>query len=107
MKDLTKTKPYKDIDNTCMLELRRSGHTVAPPSIHVSGEPIAWAGDITITEIDGAKLERITDTIAAATLLARHWPEQGSRHEASVALGGGLSTSLGYQRAEDTLLAIL
>jgi putative DNA primase/helicase len=103
-----KTKRYTDIDNSCLLEVRRSGHSVTPPSVHTSGEPIAWSNDTAVAEIADAELERICDRIAAATLLARHWPAEGSRQDAALHLSGALLTR-GYSRidAEQLVSAIV
>jgi len=40
--------------------------------------------------MDGRELLGHVKRLAAATILARHWPDQGSRHRASLALAGGL-----------------
>lgn len=75
-----------------LLELRSTGgQTVIPPSIHPSGEQIEWESD----ELKPAKISRVVlkkavRELAAATLLARSWPGTGGRHDASLALAGGL-----------------
>jgi hypothetical protein len=37
------------------------------------------------------ELRKAVDEVAAAALLARHWPDKGSRDKAAVALSGGLA----------------
>src|SRR5690606_38514414 len=73
---------FKDLDGTVLLEIRGTGHqTVIPPSIHSSGEPIAWVRDGAPLPIEEANLLRAVRATAIAALLARHWPA-GSRHVA-------------------------
>lgn len=82
---------YCDVDGTCLLELRSTGQqTVVPPSKHPSGENIEWDSRKRPAKIDGAKLRRATARLAAATLFARHWPSEGSRNAAAMALAGML-----------------
>jgi len=90
---------FKDpIDNKMIVELRclkKDGsvglQTVVPPSIHPSGERIEFepGGDGYPANIDADELHRAVARVAAAALLARHWPEKGSRHNAMLALAGG------------------
>lgn len=94
-----KTKHYSDTDGTSLLELRRSGLTVTPPSVHESGEPIEWSNDVAATLISDSELERRTDMLAAAVLLTRHWPSRGSRQDAALYLSGML-LGRGYFRRE-------
>ncbi len=95
------TKRFEDpVEKTCILELRcvkREGtvglQTVLPGSIHPSGEPVTWAAGLQKPAgVDGVSLLRSTHLIAAACLLARHWPERG-RHHAMLALIGVLARS--------------
>ena len=86
-----KTRKFTAPDRTVLLELRSGGaQTVFPPSIHVSGERIEWEDEREPLQIEAQELEQLVALVAAATLLARSWPAQGSRHEASLALAGGL-----------------
>jgi hypothetical protein len=74
-----------------LVELRSTGaQTLVPPSVHPSGEPVTWqeAGDP--TPVTAKDLTRAVGRLAAAALLARHWPAAGSRHAAALALAGGL-----------------
>ena len=67
--------------------------TVVPPSIHVTGEPIRFEDgfDGTPANIDADTLVSAVRKVAATALLSRHWPTQGSRHKAFLALAGVLA----------------
>src|SRR5262249_55335882 len=62
-----------------------------PPSSHKeTGEPIRWKvfthpADVALTD-----LQRAVREVAAAALLARHWPLKGKRDDAAMALSGSL-----------------
>lgn len=65
--------------------------TVVPPSVHKeTGEPIQFElgnnGDPAKVAAEG--LVTAVERVAAAALLARHWPERGARHHAMLALAG-------------------
>lgn len=78
-------------DRAMLVELRSTGaQTLVPPSVHPSGEPITWARDGDPAEVDSDLLQRTVARVAAGALLARYWPSSGSRHQAALALGGGL-----------------
>jgi len=96
---------FRDVDGskgttgTMMLELRIGGihksgpkkgkclgaQSVFPGSLHASGEEIEW------TKVNGKKLLVTVHRLATVVLLARHWPIQGARHEAALAVGGFLA----------------
>jgi len=81
----------KDDERAMLLEVRANNlQTLLPPSVHPSGEPISWRSDGEPTTIDPDELRSPCGVLAAAGLLARHWPATGSRQEAALALGGGL-----------------
>jgi Bifunctional DNA primase/polymerase, N-terminal/Protein of unknown function (DUF3987) len=85
------TAKFTDPDGTCLIELRSTtGQTVVPPSVHESGEPIAWEswGEPAVVPLD--ELRSAVCAVAAAALLSRHWPAKGSRHDMALALSGGL-----------------
>jgi hypothetical protein len=93
-------KTFKDpTDDKMLVELRCRKkddsvglQTVVPPSIHPSGEKIEFepGGDSYPANIDADELHHAVARVASAALLARHWPEQGSRHSAMLALAGAL-----------------
>ncbi len=100
---IPKTAKYQDVDKTTLIELRSTGsQTVWPPSVHPSGERIAFetnaAGNPAM--VDAHELQRAVSQTAAAALLARHWPlAAGGRHDLALAaagffLHGGLSQEL-------------
>lgn len=85
--------PGKDGKTQTIAECRPSKYqTVFPPSMHFSGERVEWVGG----SISGDPPVYTTETlmaaakvVAAGSLIARHWPS-GSRHDAALALAGGL-----------------
>ena len=94
-----KTVRYVDpLDKDCLLELRcltSDGgiglQTVVPPSTHESGEQIRFDAEGETTNIDADILSRAAAWAAAAALLAKYWPAQGSRNAAFLALAGTLA----------------
>jgi P4 family phage/plasmid primase-like protien len=89
----TATEPFKDpTDKTMLVELRSDGaQTVFPGSVHESGEEIEWANNGDPLDIRPAELRKAVSRLAAAALLARHWPQPGGRHDAQLTLIGGLT----------------
>jgi hypothetical protein len=83
---------YLAPDGTTLVELRgRAGlQTMVPPSIHPEGEPLAWRKEGEPAIVTATDLRQAVAKIAGAALLARHWPRNGSRHAASLALEGAL-----------------
>lgn len=78
-----------------LIELRSTGgQTVIPPSIHPNGERIEWEGDeLKPSKVSRVVLKRAVRELAAGCLLTRNWPAKGGRHDASLALAGGLMLS--------------
>jgi hypothetical protein len=84
---------YKDpTDKEMLVELRGTGgQTVLPPSVHPCGETLEWSdSEAGPQPVNKARLVKHVRALAAAALLARHWPASGGRHDASMALAGGL-----------------
>ena len=105
----TKTTKYKDINGNMLLEVRSTGgQTMIPPSIHPSGEKVSWIGKKEPAEIDSKELLKAARITAAATLLAIHWPESGTRQDAAMHLSGALAHA-GWEMEEITkfLTAVL
>lgn len=75
-----------------MLELRSTGaQTIVPPSLHPDGDVLEWDDpDASPLPIASSRLELHVRVLAAATLLVRYWPASGQRHDATLALAGGL-----------------
>jgi hypothetical protein len=102
--NLCETEPkaaikFTDLDGSVIVELRVGGgghaaQTMFPPSLHPSGEQVEWDVTGEPEYADGAELRKGVATLAAAALLARHYPAEGSRHEAALTLGGVLARML-------------
>lgn len=89
---LVPTAKFADLDGTMLVELRSTGgQTVFPGSVHPSGEPIEWDEDGEVARGPGTTLRQAVAQLAAAGLLARHWPATGSRHDAALAAAGLLA----------------
>jgi hypothetical protein len=91
---------YREIDakKTMLVELRSTGgQTVVPPSLHESGDQIVWYEQAQPAGVDIRELDDAVRSVAACAFLARHWPGQGSRQAAFLALAGGLGR-IGWDR---------
>ncbi len=78
-------------ERACIVELRSTGaQTIVPPSDHPTGEPITWERADRAAAVDGRVLHRQVARLAAAVVVARHWPATGARHDAALALAGWL-----------------
>lgn len=88
--DPTIDKDDESGERGMLVEFRFSGHTLFPGSTHPSGEPITWDAEGEPLAIATIELRPKLNRLASAVLLARHWPRQGSRHQAALALAGGL-----------------
>ena len=65
--------------------------TIVPPSVHESGEEIRFDLDGEAGNVDVDVLQRAAARTAGAVLLARHFPAEGSRNAAFLALAGILA----------------
>jgi hypothetical protein len=79
-----------------LVELRigagdKGAQTLAPGSLHPSGEEVRWDNEGDPASVSGADLKKAVSVLAVATLLTRHYPPDGSRHEAALVLGGVLA----------------
>ncbi len=82
----------KDVHGKMIVELRGLDgggptQTVAPPSTHVSGEPIAWDHDGHPLAVAPSPALLNTNLIAISVVLARALPN-GGLHDIALALGG-------------------
>lgn len=85
-----RSKRFQTPDLGTIVELRGDGaQTVVPPSVHPSGEPIAWVDEGAPARVDLHELQRGVARVAAATVLAEGWTEH-KRHDAALALAGWL-----------------
>lgn len=86
-----KSEGFKDIDGSMLVEIRSTGgQTVLPPSVHPSGEVLEWELDKTPLATEPSLLRDSVVWVATAALLARHYPEAGSRHDAAGQIAGFL-----------------
>jgi hypothetical protein len=73
-----------------LVELRMTGgQTMVPPSIHPCGEAVEWFDNGEPAAVEHDTLLLAVTKVAAASLLARYWPN-GNRHDAALALAGAL-----------------
>ena len=95
-------------DKVLLLELRSTGgQTLVPPSVHPSGEALTWHAFNEPARVPLDELRVACSRVAAAALLARHWPAQGCRHELALALAGGLlRAGWSVGKAHDFLRAV-
>jgi len=74
---------------TMIIELRANGRqTLVPPSLHPEGEQYRWEREGMPGEVTPDDLTRRVGQVAAAALIARHWPGKGTRDKAAMALAG-------------------
>lgn len=92
--DKSNEKYTDPTDHTTLLELRiggvRAAQTVFPGSIHPSGEEIQWATSGDPQPVGDNELRQACRTLAAASLLARHWGAPCARNDHRMALMGAL-----------------
>lgn len=94
--DLPAYRKFSLPDGSTLMELRSTGHqTVIPPSMHPeqeryvwTGEP--WGGSSGPLRLRGKVLQARVLTMALVATLLDCWPKQGGRHDAYLALAGGL-----------------
>lgn len=98
------TKPDGQPGGETLVELRSTGghQTLIPPSVWYpkpgtpgrpenyrwEGEP--WGGSAGPTEIEGRHLAVRVASLALTAILIENWPREGSRHDAYLALAGGM-----------------
>jgi hypothetical protein len=86
-----------DDDRAMILEVLSDGRQVILPGndwvskVTDEVEAIEWEEDGEPARVDGDDLIARCGQLAAAALLARHWPKEGSRQNAALALCGGLA----------------
>ncbi|PYT23514.1 MAG: hypothetical protein DMG57_31720 [Acidobacteria bacterium] len=87
-----KTKKFADPeDHSMLLELRSDGtQTLFPPSVHPSCETYEFYSDGEPAVVAADELLQSVAQVAAMALVAKHWPAQGSRQDAAMALAGAL-----------------
>ena len=90
------TKKFVDENGSVILELRLGGggkgaQSVWPGSLHKTGEYYEWHVDGEPKRVAFADLDLAGKKIAVGTLLVRHWPAGGSRHDTALTVGGFLA----------------
>jgi len=89
----SKPEQFKDLSNAVLVEIRSTGQqTVVPGSVHPSGEELRWEIDREPNVVDAAGLRASVAAVATATLLAQHWPGEGSRHACAGLVAGFLAS---------------
>jgi hypothetical protein len=75
-----------------LLEILTNGQqSIFPGSTHKdTGELVQWYEDGDPARVSVTDLRKAVEYLAAATLLTLHWPQEGSRQDAALALAGGL-----------------
>ncbi len=89
----TACEKFKDLDAKMLVELRSTGmQTLVYPSKHPdSGELYQWSeSGLDIAEVMPGELHAACRKLATATLIARHLPPIGGRHDFALALAGYL-----------------
>jgi P4 family phage/plasmid primase-like protien len=99
--DLCDTEQKARIPYDGLVELRigagdKGAQTIAPGSVHLSGEPVQWDHEGDPAQVDGADLKKRVGALAAAAVLVRNYPNEGSRHDAALVLGGVLARMPGW-----------
>jgi len=96
MDDLPGTRTCKMPDGSMVVELRSTGaQTVIPPSVHPSQEVYRWekepwGGESGPAVVSGPVLAAQVALLGLGAVLIHEWPARGARHEAYLALAGGL-----------------
>lgn len=97
---IPETMQFATSEGAMLVELRSTGaQTIFPPSVHESGEPIAFVRQGEISSVSAEELQDKVARLAAAALLVRHWPKKGSRQDTAMALAGGLAKA-GWEKAD-------
>jgi DNA polymerase I-like protein with 3'-5' exonuclease and polymerase domains len=93
-------------DRKVLCELRSTGgQTLAPPSVHPSGEAISWYECNTPAHVSARDLHSAVARVASAALLARYWPRKmGTRQDAALGVAGGLLRAGWNERDVEALL---
>lgn len=84
-------KDYCGEKKPTLLEIRVKHQSMAPPSLHPSGEDLEWLNDeIDASEIEHDELLRACKMLATSAMIARYYAPPGARHEWTLALTGTL-----------------
>jgi len=88
---ILRTERFSDVDGTVLVEIRSTGaQTLFPPSTHPSGEIYSFNKGRVPAKVEAEDLYNRVRFLAVYALLARHWPKEGGRQNAALALAGAL-----------------
>jgi hypothetical protein len=95
---------WNDEERKVIVELRLGGdgkgaQSVAPGSVHPSGEFYEWDENGEPAKVKCAELKAAVSKLATAALLMRHWPIKGALHDCALGVGGFLARA-GWQPSE-------
>ena len=95
---------WSDEEKKVMVELRLGGkgkgaQSIAPGSVHPSGEFYEWDKDNGPAHVGYDELRTAVNRLAIASLLMRHWPAKGALHDCALGVGGFLARA-GWQANE-------
>lgn len=91
----------------CVLEVRGKGLTMVPPSAHPNGETVAWENDAGLLELSEADALRRAGLIAFLSVVARFYPEKGSRDDFCLPLSGALlAAGLSVEEANHAVVLV-
>jgi Bifunctional DNA primase/polymerase, N-terminal len=95
---------WSDEEKKVMVELRLGGkgkgaQSIAPGSVHPSGEFYEWDKDNGPAHVGYDELRTAVNRLAIASLLMRHWPSKGALHDCALGVGGFLARA-GWQANE-------
>jgi Bifunctional DNA primase/polymerase, N-terminal len=79
-----------DGERATLLEIRGDGgQTIFPPSVHPSGECVTFlCSAFAPAEVTADELLSRARLLAIACILARHWPDEGARHQGALGAAG-------------------
>lgn len=105
----TESQTYKDLEGKTVLELRGDGRqTCLPPSVHPDDrEAYVWHREtgLEVVRVESAELLHQVRLLASVTLIARHLPPVGRRHDFALALAGFLLRRLDQEEVRAIMLA--
>jgi hypothetical protein len=109
--ELPKTRRYKiggQGDERSVVELLSTGtQSLAPPSLHESGERRRWYEEQSAPKMPGPEVQEAAADIVTAALLARNWPGKGSRHDYVLSASGFIGRRLPRERAQRIMEAAI
>lgn len=77
------------VEKSCIVEVRVNHQSMAPPSLHPSGEYVEWSGTCEEpTKQEPETITRAVQLLATAAMTAKYYNPAGSRHDWGLALAG-------------------